>query len=296
MSSPISGLTYDTFKPELWSAELNYSLKKNHVGLGVVNRNWEGDIRAFGDTVHIIEPGSVTSRAYTAYSDVTFEQPSESENQLVIDQADYFAVDVDDIDEAQSRVPLITAHMQEASYSLADTADAYIFTSYTAAGSGIGSDHANPVSLTGINIYSKFVDAAKVLDLQSVPKQNRWAAISPNEVALLRTAAQFVPVENATSEQSRAGGGTDASARIVATGEVGAVAGFTVYETNNLTTISGVRKALFGTPRAITFANQIAAMEALRREARFADAVKGLHVYGKKEVRTEALACLHITP
>ena len=287
----VSGLSYDNFKPELWSQELNYSLKNALVADSLVNRNWQGDIQQMGDTVHIIEPGSVTSRAYTAYSDITWEQPSSTDRTLVIDNADYTAVDVDDIDEAQANVDLMQAHMQEAAFSLADTEDSYIFEMYTDANSGVGSDHANPTTLSATNIYGEFVDAGKVLDLQDVPKARRWAAVSPNEAALLRQAPQFVPIGDST----RVGGGTTDSARTVRTGEIGEVAGFTVFETNNLTTVSGVRKALFGTPRATTFANQVTEMEAIRRESRFADGVKSLNVYGKSTQRAEALAVKHIS-
>ncbi|NIR76778.1 MAG: hypothetical protein GWN53_17260 [Gammaproteobacteria bacterium] len=289
----VSGLSYDAFKPELWSAELNFSLKNALVADSLVNRNWQGDIQQFGDTVHIQEPGSVTSRAYTAYSDITWEQPSPTDRTLVIDNADYTAVDVDDIDEAQARVDLMQSHMQEAAFSLADTEDAFIFEMYTDANSGVSSDHANSLALTAGNVYQRFVEAAFVLDTQDVPKTGRWAAITPEETSLIRQAGQFVPVDD--SSNNRAGGGTSDSARIVRTGEVGQIAGFTVFESNNMTTVSGVKKLLFGTRRATTFANQITEMEAIRRESRFADGVKSLNVYGKSTQRAEALALLHVT-
>jgi hypothetical protein len=41
---------------------------------------------------------------------------------------------------------------------------------------------------------------------------------------------------------------------------------------------------------AITFADQITSVEAYRPELQFADAVKGLHVYGMKVVQPKALA------
>tara|TARA_R110000765_G_scaffold271329_2_gene370023 strand:+ start:393 stop:1271 length:879 start_codon:yes stop_codon:yes gene_type:complete len=291
----LAGQQYDGFKPELWSAELNYSLKNSMVGGSLVNRSYEGEIQAMGDTVHILEPGAVTANAYTAYSDITFEQPSETDRTLIITEAFYTAVDVDDIDEAQANVNLMQAHMGEASYALADKQDQFIFASAAAANSGVASDQANPVSLTRANIYARCVDAAFVLDKQNVRKNGRWAAVSPSEYALLLQAPEFVPNGDTAATPLYAGGGTSDSARVVATGQVGSVAGFTVFETNNLTTNSGVRKVMFGTTQAITFASQIAKVEAVRREARFADAVKALDVYGKKEIRPEALATLNVS-
>jgi len=286
-------LAYDIFKPELWSAELNYSLKKALVADSLVNRNWQGQIRQMGDTVHINEPGSVTSNAYTAYSDITFEQPSGTDRQLVITEANYTAVDVDDIDQAQANVALMQAHAQESAYSLSNSQDAFVFKSFGAAQSGVASDHSNTVTLSRTNIYPRFVDAAFVLDKLNVRSQGRWAAVSPAEMALMRQAAEFVPNVDSAATPLWAGGGTSASAGVVATGQIGSMAGFQVFVTNNLTTNSGVKKILFGTTQAITFASQVAKTEATRREARFADAVKSLVVYGKKEVRPDALAVLH---
>ena len=288
----LAGQAYDAFKPEIWSAELNFSLKNALVGGSLVNRNYEGEIKNQGDVVHIQEPGSVTARAYTAYSDITWEQPSPSQSNLEITESFYTAVDVDDIDEVQANVSLMRAHMGEAAFSLGDEQDTFIFKSFAAAGSGVASDQANPVTLTRVNIYPRFVDAARVLDVQNVRKQGRWAAISPIETAFLRQAPEFVPVSDASGF---AGGGTTDSAAIVKTGEIGQCAGFTIFQTNNLTTNSGVRKVMFGTTQAITFASQISKMEAVRRESRFADGVKALSVYGKQEIRPEALATLSVS-
>ena len=48
-----------------------------------------------------------------------------------------------------------------------------------------------------------------------------------------------------------------------------------------------------GTNAATTFAEQIAKVEATRKEKGFDDIVKGPHLYGAKVVRPEALATVH---
>jgi len=45
-----------------------------------------------------------------------------------------------------------------------------------------------------------------------------------------------------------------------------------------------------GHSMALTFAEQINKTEAYRPESSFSDAIKGLHLYGAKVVRPEALA------
>lgn len=279
----IGGLSYTTFKPETWSEAVNAQLRKIHIGLSITNSQWRGEIRAFGDVVNVLRPGSVTSRAYTAYGATTFEQPSASSQTITVDQADYAAVDVDDIDVVQSRPDVLRDHASEAAYSLNDTMDSFVFSAYAAAGSGVGSDHDNPLILSAVRMYAALVDAGKVLDENNVPTRGRFAALSNAEVANLRSTPWFTRGLPATEAGTRTGW----------TGHVGQCAGFSIYETNNLTTLSGVRKCLAGHDAAIGFAGPVIMPSAVRRELRFADAVRFLSIYGKTVIESSALAVIH---
>jgi hypothetical protein len=48
------------------------------------------------------------------------------------------------------------------------------------------------------------------------------------------------------------------------------------------------------TTRAIAFAEQLSEIEAYRPEKRFADAVKGLHLYGTKVVYPEEMVTIDV--
>ena len=107
----------------------------------------------------------------------------------------------------------------------------------------------------------------------------------PEAYALLLQDARF------TSVQGVAQG-------VITNGLVGRVAGFDIYMSNN------VVKTSAGTPvysitaqisDATTYAEQIIKTEALRPEASFSDAVRGLHVYGAKVTRPEEIATLFAT-
>jgi hypothetical protein len=81
---------------------------------------------------------------------------------------------------------------------------------------------------------------------------------------------------------------TDATLR---NGEIGQAAGFRVLQSNNVPETSGTKyRIIAGHPMAISFAEQINKVEAFRPERRFADAMKGLHLYGAKLVRNTAIA------
>lgn len=92
-----------------------------------------------------------------------------------------------------------------------------------------------------------------------------------------------------------AGTGIGASSnKIASVGADGSTAVTTVNQTASATVADvalsgGGQWAIAGSDIATTYAEQISKIEAFRPEKRFADALKGLHLYGAKVLRPEAL-------
>ena len=82
---------------------------------------------------------------------------------------------------------------------------------------------------------------------------------------------------------------------ITKNGFVGTILGFDVYLSNNMGSLTNGTGAIAGVKMACTFAEQIVQTEAYRMEKRFADAVKGLNVFGCKVIYPDALVCLKKT-
>ena len=275
-------MAIDNFVPEVWSATLLDNLDKSLVYGNIVNRDWEGDIKNYGDTVHINQVGPVTIFDYTKNTDMTdAETLSDATTSLVINKADAFNFQIDDVDKAQQNPKVMSAAMERAGYSLADSADQYIASLYTGVDSanivGLGDD-TTPVVPSKSDIYTYFTQASKLLDEANVPSGGRWAVIPPWLLKLLRDSGEF------TAD-------TSMGDIVKSTGMIGKVAGFDIYMSNNVPNTSGTKyKVMFGYNGAITFANQVSSIEAYRPEKRFADAVKGLHLYGAKLVQAEGIA------
>lgn len=269
------------FIPQIWSARLLENLRKNLVFSNVVNRDYEGEIRNYGDTVKINSIGPITVADYTKNQDINPpETLSDAQRTLVIDQAKYFNFLIDDIDQAQTNPKLMDSAMQEAAYALADKADQFLAGQYVYAANAIGND-TTPVVPTATTAYEILVDASIKLDENNIPRVNRWVVIPPWFYGLLLKDDRFVKAGTTNTDQ------------VLRTGEVGQAAGFTVYTSNNIANTSGTKyKILCGHPMAITFAEQINKVEAYRPEKRFADAIKGLHLYGAKVIRPEALVVI----
>lgn len=269
-----------TFIPELWSARLLYALEKAHVATNLVNRNYEGEISNHGDTVHINTIGAITVKSYTKNTDIADpEVLSTTDQTLVIDQSKYFNFQVDDVDKVQAAGELVDTAMGRAAYALADVSDAYllgVIAAGAAAGNTIGSAAA-PVALTASNVYENIVKLKTKLDKANVPNTGRTIVVPPDVHSLLLLDDRFA--------KSTATAGQEA----LINGLVGRIAGFDVYMSNNVKTGTGTDTGK--TPYfeitaqitdATTYAEQIIKTEAYRMEKRFADAVKGLHVYGAK--------------
>ena len=276
-----------SFIPELWNARLLFALEKNHVATNLVNRNYEGEIKNAGDTVHINSLGAVSVRSYAQGTDLTYDALSTTDQTLVIDQQKYFAFALDDVDAAQAAGDIMDTAMGRAAYSLADVSDAFLLGKIAAGGSSdnyVGSS-GSPVALTTSNIYANIVALRTKLDKANVPTQGRSLVVPPEAYALLLQDARFTAVQGVAEG-------------VITNGLVGRVAGFDIYMSNNVvktTADTPVYSITAQVADATTYAEQIIKTEALRPEASFSDAVRGLHVYGAKVTRPEEIATLFAT-
>lgn len=270
-----------TFVPEVWARELLSSLKKALViaAPGVVNRDYEGEISEAGDTVRINSVGRPTVATYTAgTTSVVPEQLTTAQRSLVVDQAKYFAFEIDDVDKRQALGGLVEEAMREAAFALADTADQYVEALLRA---GVASTNAlSTVQVDGAaDAYDLLLIPMKVkLDEANVPTEGRYALIPPWVHGRLLGDDRFI----------RADASGQAAASI--NGMVGTAAGFSLRVSNNLPLITGDDYSVIaGHPMACTYAEQINKTEAYRPESAFSDAVKGLHLYGAKVTRPDAI-------
>ena len=280
-----------TFIPELWSARLLYALEKSHVATNLVNRNYEGVIANQGDTVHINSIGAITVKDYTRNSNIADPEILTTADQtLDIDQAKYFNFQVDDVDKAQISGDIIDTAMGRSAYALADVSDAFLLKTIA---NGVSSANkigakANLTALTASNVYENIVKMRTLLDKANVPTTGRTIVVPPEVYALLLLDDRF------------AKSGSDSGQNALLNGMVGRVAGFDVFMSNNC--MSGADGGSGSTPyfvitaqvaAATTYAEQIIKTEAYRMEKRFADAVKGLHVYGAKVTDGSQIAAMY---
>jgi hypothetical protein len=273
--------------PSIWSARILAKLEKNLVFAqpGVVNRDYEGDIRQAGDRVHIHSFNDLTIGSFTKNSTtISYEQLTDTRVTLLIDQAKYFAFKIDDIDAAQMMPKLIDAAADRAAYQLAEDADSYIAGLYSGASTASPDNTIETSQFTSSNVYQKFVDLSVLMDQVNLPAGGRYAIVPPWVKGLLLQNSNFITANPADA---------------VLNGEVGRVAGISILISNNVKTTGSapvVSHMMAGHASAIAYAEQIVNVEGLRLEGSFADAVRGLHLYGAKVLDGARLFDLQANP
>lgn len=264
-----------TFIPELWSARLLQGLEKSHVATNLVNRDYEGQIRNQGDKVNINTLSDVAIKTYTPNSDIASpDDLTTTKQQLEITEADYFNIQLDDVDRVQAAGELMDTAMRNVAYKMNDRTDSFILgkiASGVDSGNIIGTTES-PIQVTKNNIYESIIEMRTKLDKANVPTSGRTIIIPPEIYALLLQDERFVKSDAVAGQN------------VLVNGLVGRVAGFDVFESNNVVydTNNKFWKVTAQVRTATTFAEQIVKTEAYRMEKRFSDAVKGLHVYGAK--------------
>lgn len=271
------------FRPEIWSANILVALRDALVygQPGVINRDYEGEIAQAGDTVHITSFGDPAVRDYTEHTDITWDQLTDTDRALVVDQKKYFAFKVDDVERRQAMPGFIPQVSQGASYNLAEAADSYLAAQMqtdVAAGNQLGAVNI-AADVDAYNLV--LVPLRTTLTKASVPMAGRWVVVPPEFYAHLLGDDRFIRADAA---------GTSDGLR---NGFVGRAAGFDIYESNSVPVVTGTpdrHVIIAGHGIATTYAEQIVETEAMRLQNIFGDGIRGLHVYGAKVVRPAALA------
>src|SRR5574344_1504065 len=256
---------YAAFIPELWSTKIVELLHKGCVMLQCVNRNYEGEIRQKGDTVHIRSFSAMTITDYDgSIEDAAYETPTPVEQELVIDQAKMWGLKIDDVAKAQSDINILTGYAKHAAVP---------------AGNTIGTVSV-PIALTKDNIYGSMVQLAaklKSADAVGKGKMKPFVVVNPAIEALLLQAPEFIHA-------------TQSGDTTLREGSIGRIAGLDVLLSTNFVAVSGKYYILAGTNEAITFAEQLTKTETVKDKSFFGDLVRGLAVFGAKTVQPKALA------
>ena len=301
-ANSVAGQTNSFFLPKVYSKQVLNFFRKSSVVEAITNTDYAGEISAFGDSVRIIKEPEITVVDYTRGSDVTATKLTDAEITLVVDTANAFKFIVDDIETNMSHVNFREAATSSAAYALRDAFDEGVIAKMFAGVSDSSPNHsmgtdsdtdlaAGTFDGTGnldigfgssehdpIDVLSHM---ARLLDEQNVPEEGRWFLANPQfyEV-LVQSSSKLLSVDYNAGQGSIRNG-------LVSSGKL---RGFDMYKTNNIASPDNAAgKCLGGHISSTATAQTITNSEVLRDPDSFGDIVRGLHVYGAKVLRGEAL-------
>ena len=299
-ANSVSGQTNSFFLPSIYSKKVLNFFRKASVVEAITNTDYAGEISAYGDSVKIIKEPTITVYDYTRGSDTTSTKLTDQEITLVVDSAKAFKFIVDDIETNMSHVNFKEVASSSAAYSLKDSYDAAVLTTMFAGVSASGPDHVigadAAAGSAGVGETTASVDLgvasevdpldlmarmARLLDDQSVPEENRWFVASPDFYEeLSQSGSKLLSVDFNAGQGSIRNG-------LVSSGKL---RGFDMYKSNNIPSVStATGQCLGGHMSSTATANTILSTEVIRDPSSFGDIVRGLHVYGAKVLRDDAM-------
>ena len=300
-ANSVSGQANSFFLPSIYSKKVLNFFRKSSVVEAITNTDYAGEISAYGDSVKIIKEPVISVSDYTRGQDTTPTKLTDQELTLVVDSAKAFKFIVDDIETKMSHVNFKEVASSSAAYALKDSFDAAVIANMFSGLSASSPDHvlgADSATALGANVYdgagsvdigltsetdplNLMARMARLLDEQNVPEEGRWFVAGPDFYEQLgQSSSKLLSVDFNAGQGSIRNG-------LVSSGKL---RGFDMYKSNNIAATSNATgKVLAGHISSTATAQTIISTEVLRDPSSFGDIVRGLHVYGSKVLRDEAL-------
>lgn len=250
------------FIQSIWSKKIQDDLELKCKLVDNCLRDYEGDVK-HAASVKILGVGEPTIGAYDGTKDIEIEEMSDRGQLLTIDQANYFAFYVDDVNQAQSVPGLKEKYQEKAVHGLAIKRDSYV--------AGLIKMAENVTEATDLTMdaVKTAIDKAIVSLRERNFDEEGVIEISPAVYNVFKNCLITLSTNNP---------------ELIKKGVVGMYDDFSVIMSNNMAKDSAHVYCDIRGKKAIAFAGQINEVEALRAEKRFKDIIRGLDTFGAKVI------------
>lgn len=251
------------FIQSIWSKKIQDDLELKCKLVDNCLRDYEGDAK-YAQSVKILGVGEPTIGKYNSGTDITIEEMTDKGQLLTIDQANYFAFYVDDVNQAQSVPGLAERYQEKAVHGLAVARDTYV------AGliKGVENNVTTATALTAEAVKEAIDEAIVALRERNFDEEG-VIEITPAVYNLFKNYLITLSTDNP---------------EYIKKGIVGVYDDFKVIMSNNMAKDTTHAYCDVRGKKAIAFAGQINEVEALRAEKRFKDIIRGLDTFGAKVI------------
>jgi hypothetical protein len=260
------------FIQAVWSKKIQDDLELKTKLVDNCLRDYEGECK-YAQSVKILGVGEPTIGAYDSTKDITIEEMSDKGQLLTIDQANYFAFYVDDVNQAQSVPGLKEKYQEKAVHGLAVKRDSYIAELIST-----GTNVTEIASMTQKALKTGIDDGIISLRERNFDEEG-VIEITPRVYSKFKDEL----IELSTNNPD-----------YIKKGNVGMYDDFNVIMSNNMKNDGTYTYCDIRGKKAIAFAGQINEVEALRAEKRFKDIIRGLDTFGAKIIDNDRIQVLKI--
>ena len=250
------------FIQQIWSKKIQDDLELKCKLVDNCLRDYEGDCK-HAQSVKILGVGEPTIGAYDGTKDISIGDMSDKGQILTIDQANYFAFYVDDVDQAQSVPGLKEKYQEKAVHGLAVARDTYVANLIK------GAENATTATALTKEAVKEAIDGAIVALRERNFDEEGVIEITPAVYNVFKNELITLSTNNP---------------EYIKKGIVGVYDDFNVIMSNNMAKDGDYAYCCVRGKKAIAFAGQINEVEALRAEKRFKDIIRGLDTFGAKVI------------
>jgi hypothetical protein len=250
------------FIQSIWSKKIQDDLELKCKLVDNCLRDYEGDVKQAG-SVKILGVGEPTIGAYDSGVDINIEEMSDKGQMLTIDQANYFAFYVDDVNQAQSVPGLKEKYQEKAVHGLAVARDTYVANLIK------GATNVTTATNLTMEAVKTAIDNAIVALRERNFDEEGVIEITPAVYNVFKNCLITLSTNNP---------------EYIKKGIVGVYDDFNVVMSNNMAKDGSHAYCDVRGKKAVAFAGQINEVEALRAEKRFKDIIRGLDTFGAKVI------------
>lgn len=266
-------MAVEHFLRDVWSKSILDQLELECVLVDSCHRVYEGDVK-HAKRVKILGVGEPTIGKYTRGTDITVNPMSDEGQWLDIDQANYFAFNVDDVDEAQAQPGLPEEYQRKSVHALAIERDTYV-------ANLIKNVTGNVTTVTALTADAMLdgVDDGIVALRERNFAEDGVIELTPKAAKLFKSNLITLSTDNP---------------EYIKKGTIGTYDGFTVKMSNNMAKDTTHAYCCIRGKKAIAFAGQLEKVEAVRIEKQFGDLIKGLDVFGAKVIDADRIQVIKV--
>lgn len=263
-------------KELLYSKKIEIARKGNAVAAENSYQGYSEEMKNKGDTIKVVTLGQVDLMDYTG-GNIDFSNIDDASVNVRLTQQKYFAKKIDRADRVKTDIDYETALLEEAGRSIAVDTDKFIYKSIYDSLKKSSSNIINAASATSENIFDYILSAQTKLNQADAPTDKRVLEVSP----LMFEKIQKMLVTKDTNNSD-----------LLRKGFCGKLLDFDVFMTNNIYNDGTYDYCIARTTTAYAFALTLKEIERVKPSHLFADAMKGLVVYGGEVIRPSEIAMI----